>query len=180
MKLHKIPIEGAFLIEMNSNRDERGIFTEAFVDQAFSDLSEFKFQVFQANLSTSVQAGTVRGLHWQADPYGQAKLVCSAEGVIQDVLVDVRPESKTFGMKFSPLIFRHHSAVYVPKGVAHGWQALTPGATLLYLVDAPWAPGQERGVRYDDPDVDVKWLLPPRLVSKKDLAWPNLRELKTG
>lgn len=178
MKIHTTEIEGVLLVEMNSHRDDRGIFTEVFVDKAFSDAAGFKFEAYQANLSTSMDGGTVRGLHWQADPFGQAKLVSGVAGIIYDVVVDVRPESKTFGKHLSPVLLRHRGAVYIPKGVAHGWQAGTDDATLLYLVDAPWVRGQECGLRYDDPDVGISWPLPPKKVSQKDLAWPCLRELK--
>lgn len=177
MKIHKTSIIGATLIEPHINKDDRGTFTEILKREEFERLSGLKFNPIQMNLSTSSEAGTVRGLHFQMDPHGQSKIVWCVSGVLQDVIVDAREKSPTYGKYYSIVLMPHKEALYIPKGVAHGWQALTDNATLLYWVDTPWVKEAEYGVSFDDEDLEIPWGMKPKNVSTKDKLLPCLRDL---
>jgi dTDP-4-dehydrorhamnose 3,5-epimerase len=116
-------------------------------------------------------------MHWQAAPMGQGKIVYAVSGSVYDAVVDVRKESGTYGMSFGVELFPQSNALFVPKGVAHGYQALSEGATLMYLVDAAYSPAHERGLRYDDVEAAIGWPVPAVNVAPKDLRWPTFREL---
>lgn len=176
MKLNKTSIEGAHLIELHLNKDDRGLFTEILKREEFERLSGLKFNPLQMNLSTSQEAGTVRGLHYQRDPHGQSKIVWCVSGVLQDVIVDAREHSPTYGKYYSIVLQPHKEALYIPKGVAHGWQSLTDNATLLYWVDAPWVQLAETGVAFDDEDLNIPWGMKPKNVSTKDKLLNCLRD----
>ena len=175
MKLHKTSVQDAFLIVLEPHLDDRGLFTEGFVKDRLGKAG-LKFDVLRMNFAMSDRAGTVRGLHWQADPWSQGKIVYSVSGNIFDVIVDVRPGSGTYGMSFTTTLTPLANAVFVPRGVAHGWQALDDKAKIMYLVDNEYMPSHERGLRYTDPA--VIWPLPPVMVSERDLGWPMFRELE--
>ncbi len=129
----------------------------------------------QANVSTNIRAGTVRGMHFQREPHAEVKLVRCTKGAIYDVIVDMREGSAThlrwFGAELSE---QNGLAMYVPKGFAHGYQALSDGATAFYMVSAFYAPQSEGGVRYDDPRLAIGWPRPISELSDKDARWPLL------
>lgn len=177
MRVHNTPVHGVKLIELEPHLDERGIFAEGFVKAAWAK-EGIDFDVLQVNLSKSDRAGTIRGMHWQADPHSQGKIVYAVSGAVFDAVVDVRKASGTYGMSCGYELFPQANALFVPKGVAHGFQALSDGATLLYLVDAPYSKACERGLRYDDMEAGIKWPLPVVNVAPKDLKWPTFRELE--
>lgn len=130
--------------------------------------------VAQVNTSWNASAGTLRGLHYQLEP-PEAKLLRCVHGAVYDVVVDVREGSPThlqwFGVQLRAADRR---AVYVPAGVAHAYLALTDGAEVLYSTSSPYTPGQERGLRWDDPRLAIDWPAPVTVVSDKDAAWPLL------
>lgn len=167
---------GVKYIELVPFVDERGIFTESYVKAEWAKAG-IDFEVTQANLSKSETPGTIRGMHWQEDPVGQGKIVFAVSGRVYDAVVDARRTSYTFGRSVGFELFPQVNALFIPKGVAHGFQALTEGATLLYLVDAKYSPPHERGLRYDDPDTGIQWPLPAVNVAMKDLKWPTLKEI---
>src|ERR1041384_2811421 len=123
MKVHKTPVEGAFLIELDAFADVRGVFAEAFNRDKLRPHG-LLFDVRMMNFSFTEKAGTVRGMHWQAKPYAQAKIVFSARGRIFDAIVDVRSGSTSLGAVFSVELLPQANALYIPPGVAHGCQAL--------------------------------------------------------
>lgn len=129
----------------------------------------------QASVSTNTRAGTVRGMHFQREPHAEVKLVRCTKGAIYDVIVDMREGSAThlrwFGAELSE---QNGLAMYVPKGFAHGYQALSDGATAFYMVSAFYAPQSEGGVRYDDPRLAIGWPRPISELSDKDARWPLL------
>ena len=130
----------------------------------------------QANLSTNLKAGTVRGLHFQHTPHGETKLVQCAKGSIYDVVVDIREESPTYlqwaGVELSD---SNGMMIYVPAGFAHGYQTLSDAANVVYLVSEFYAPEAEGGLRYNDPKLAIKWPLAVSAISEKDGQWPLLR-----
>jgi len=129
----------------------------------------------QANISTNARAGTVRGMHFQREPHAETKLVRCVKGAIYDVIVDMRKASETFLRWFGAELSDDNGlAMYVPKGFAHGYQAMTNGATAFYMVSAYYEPSSEGGLRADDPKLAITW---PRTVSglsDKDARWPLL------
>lgn len=165
-----------FAIELEFHRDPRGFLAEIFVADRFERTGR-PFQAGRSILSRSSLSGTVRGMHYQAEPKPQAKLVYCVRGRVHDVVVDVRPGSPTFGRHVAfELTEDNGRGIFVPEMCAHGWQALTDGAEILYLVQGDYSPTHERGLRFDDPAVGIAWPVPVRTVSEKDQRWPALAQ----
>jgi dTDP-4-dehydrorhamnose 3,5-epimerase len=168
----KLP--GAFIVELEKKPDDRGFFSRAFCAREFAEHG-VKWQVAQANLSHNHTKGTIRGMHYQVPPATEPKFIRCIRGAVWDVIIDMRPESPTyldhFGIELSA---DNYTALYVPDMFAHGNQALTDGAELLYLVGEYYTPGYERGVRYDDPAIGIDWPIPVTIISEKDATWPLL------
>lgn len=173
MKVEKTPIRDAWLVELAPHLDDRGVFVEMFVQRRL-EAQGVRFDAKMANLSTNDRAGTLRGMHWQAEPFAQAKIVYAAAGKFFDAIVDMRDDSATFGQSFWVELVPQMNALYVPPGVAHGCQALEDDSRLLYLVDGVYKPSHERGIRYDDPDAGIPWPKPAGTVSSRDLGWPTI------
>jgi dTDP-4-dehydrorhamnose 3,5-epimerase len=175
-ELHPTPIQG--LLELNTQpfADQRGVFLNAFraAEPAFQEAWGER-GVAQVNLSRTEAVGTIRGLHRQATPYSEAKLVRCLRGRVWDVAVDLRPASPTWGLwhaaELSP---DRGNALLIPEGCAHGFQVLEAGSELLYLHSGPWVPEAETGVRFDDPQLAIPWPLPPLGLSGRDLGLPLL------
>jgi dTDP-4-dehydrorhamnose 3,5-epimerase len=150
------------------------MFARAFCAQEFS-AQGLETAFVQANISTTARAGTVRGMHFQREPHAEVKLVRCVKGAIYDVIVDMREGSQTYLRWFGAELSDDNGlAMYVPKGFAHGYQALTDSATAFYMVSAYYAPQAESGLRCDDPRLAIAW---PRAVSDlsdKDAKWPLL------
>ncbi|TMG34986.1 MAG: dTDP-4-keto-6-deoxy-D-glucose epimerase [Chloroflexi bacterium] len=175
MKFHSTEVAGAFIVEPEPRRDDRGFLARTFCVEEFGQHG-LHFAPVQSYQSRSHRKGTVRGLHYQVAPAAESKLVRCIVGAIYDVILDVRPDSPTYLRSFGvELAADNRLALYVPELVAHGTQALTDGAELLCLAGHAYAPECERGVRYDDPILGNRWPLPTVEVSLKDLAWPPLR-----
>lgn len=173
MKTQNTPIAGAALISLDLFRDNRGAFAEGFVREKLAALG-INFDIQRVNLVRNEKAGTVRGMHWQADPWAQGKIVMAASWRIFDAIVDVRPDSPTYGKSYGIILYPQENALFIPRGVAHGCQALDDGASLLYLVDNEYKPALERGI---SPAGAIDWPLPLVNVAPRDLSWPTLKEL---
>jgi dTDP-4-dehydrorhamnose 3,5-epimerase len=173
MKFIKASIEGAFIIEMEEKSDDRGFFARTFCSEEFSahGLSPLRPQT---NFSHNPRAGTLRGFHYQLPPHGEAKTIRCLRGSIYDVLIDLRPASKTY-LKWQGVLLEasQHKAFYIPEGCAHGYLTLEDETSVLYDVSASYEPCSEKGIRYDDPLFKIKWPGEIRIVSAKDKAWPN-------
>ncbi len=174
MVFHETKLKGAFVVELDKKEDDRGFFARAFCAREFEDHG-LRPQVVQANMSYNHLKGTVRGMHYQVAPASEPKFIRCISGAIWDVIIDMRPDSPTYlqhvGVELSAA---NRRAIYVPDMFAHGNQALTDGAELLYLVGEFYTPGCERGVRFDDPAIGIEWPLPVTVISEKDSAWPLL------
>ena len=167
MRSTALALPGVLLIQPDVYADERGCFWEAW-SACTSGLS---CTFVQDNCSFS-QAGVLRGLHAQHEPYAQAKLVGVLNGAAFDVAVDVDERSPTFGQYVSALLTgENHHMLFIPAGYAHGFLALED-TLLSYKCSAPYSPNHEYGIRYDDPALAIAWPQTPRLVSPKDLALP--------
>lgn len=175
MILKPSKLHGVSLIEPEAYRDDRGVFSEVYNKARLAEHGIF-FPVEQVNVSMSLRAGTVRGLHYQEEPYGQQKLVRCLAGDIFDVIVDLRPDSNTYRKYVSfKLVEGSFSSVLVPVGCAHGYQALKDFAEVQYLVSAPWNKDAERGIHPEDPAVGIKWPMPVMNLHPRDAAWPFLK-----
>lgn len=173
--IEPLAIPGAFRLEGRVARDERGAFRK-ILDVVADDIpTEFR-ELTEVAISHNSVAGTVRGLHWQADPFGQTKVVWAASGRLVDVLVDIRPESPEYGSWLSvELSADDASAVLIPTGVAHGFQTLDDATSVVYLMRGGYAPESARTLRYDDPTIGIDWPLPVSVISQNDRsgsAWP--------
>lgn len=167
------PLAGAFAVDPEPVGDERGSFARTFCAEEFDRLG-LEPAVAQCNVSTNVRRGTLRGLHWQEAPYGEAKLVRCTAGAIHDVIVDLRPESPTFcHWHAARLSAANGRALYVPRGFAHGFQTVADGSEVLYQMSTPFVPGSARGIRYDDPRFAIDWPLPVAVVSERDASYPD-------
>jgi dTDP-4-dehydrorhamnose 3,5-epimerase len=170
----KLPIDGAFLIELEPRSDERGSFARAYCRREM-EAQGIQFEVVQCNLARTHQAGVVRGLHYQEPPAEEQKLVRCLSGAVLDALIDMRPGSSTYRAVYhTRLDAENRRALFIPSGIAHGYQTLAAATEFFYMTDQFYAPGLERGVRFDDPKLAVPWPLPPRDVAERDRAWPSL------
>jgi dTDP-4-dehydrorhamnose 3,5-epimerase len=174
MRFSQLSVNDAHLIDVEWHGDERGGFARTFCTREFAEHG-IEMSIAQCNISRTRRRGTVRGLHYQLAPAAEAKLLRCISGATHHVLLDMRRESVTYGQT-AAVELRAESAValYVPPLCAHGHQALTDGAELLYMTSHPHDPEHERGVRHDDPALGVAWPLPVVLVSAKDRSWPLL------
>jgi len=173
------PIAGVLELVGQPFADHRGAFLNAYRIQepAFADTWGDR-PIAQVNLSRTEAVGTVRGLHLQAPPHSEAKLVRCLRGRVMDVAVDLRPGSATYGqwhaVELSP---DAANALLIPEGCAHGFQVLDAGSEMLYLHSGAWVPEAETGVRFDDPRLAIPWPLPPIGLSERDLGLPLLESL---
>ena len=174
MRFTPTGLAGAYLIHLAPNVDERGLFARAFCAREFA-AHGLETSYVQANISTNARAGTVRVMHFQRSPDAEVKLVRCVNGAIYDVIVDMREGSQTYLRSFgAELSDEQGLMMYVPKGFAHGYQALTNGASVFYMVSAFYAPHSEGGLRFDDPKLAIKWPRAVADVSDKDARWPLL------
>lgn len=152
--------------------DERGFFTETYKESDYLDLGIPSF--VQDNLSES-HKGVIRGLHWQASPFGQGKLISCLQGSILDVAVDIRHTSPTFGQHVAIRLTENDSqSLWVPEGFAHGFQALEDKTKVHYKVTNYWHKESERSLYFQDKDINIEWIAIPVIASVKDLASPGL------
>jgi dTDP-4-dehydrorhamnose 3,5-epimerase len=177
MKFTELEIPGVFLIQPNVVGDTRGYFMEAYKKQKYTQfIGQHEF--IQDNESCSLQ-GVLRGLHYQLEPYAQSKLVRVLQGTVLDVAVDIRKGSPTFGQHIvMELSGENKRQLFIPKGLAHGFYVISERAVFSYKVDNPYSPTHDRGIRYDDPDINVDWQIKsdfPMIVSEKDRKLPFLK-----
>lgn len=174
MKIHPLPLTGLALIETAPLQDERGRFTRLFCESELSALRPH-LHWSQINHSRTSHRGTVRGMHFQYPPAAEAKLIRCLRGRVFDVAVDLRAGSATF-LRWHAVELGEDSPMqyFIPEGYAHGFQALSDDAELLYMHTAPWDPRHEGRLRHDDPRLGIRWPLPVSQVSEKDRAAPLL------
>ena len=174
MIFHPTTLRDAWLIDLEKRGDERGYFARTMCTSEFATHGMATSYV-QQNVSTSAKAGTLRGLHFQRQPYAEAKLVRCSRGAIVDVIVDLRPDSPTF-MKHEGFELNEANAreLYVPPGFAHSFITVTDQVEVTYLVSSPYTPTAEFGLRYDDPALGIQWPREVTTISDKDASWPLL------
>ena len=172
-----LEIPDVILIEPKVFEDERGFFLETYKKEDFDEKAGIKGEFIQDNHSKS-KYGVLRGLHFQKEPYAQAKIVRCIRGEIYDVAVDLRKNLPTFG-KYTGVILSEYNRyqLYIPKGFAHGFLVLSDAAEVIYKVDNVYASDYETGLIWNDPDVNIPWPNDNPILSQKDQKLPTLREL---
>ncbi|HUF48526.1 MAG TPA: dTDP-4-dehydrorhamnose 3,5-epimerase [Vicinamibacterales bacterium] len=175
MQFHDTTIPGVRLVEADVFPDERGLFVRAWVADEFATAG-LETGVTQASLATNTRRGTVRGLHYQVAPFEEVKVIRAVKGVVWDVALDLRRGSPTWGRWFGVELGQdNHRMLYIPPGVAHGYQPLTDDAVVFYFVSAPYSPNHQRGVRWNDPQFAIAWPLgTPTCLSERDAAFSDV------
>lgn len=180
MNIEESPIRGSFVIQPKVFEDHRGYFFESFSQQRLDEALGYSPRFVQDNQSSS-KYGVIRGLHLQLGDYAQAKLVRALEGIILDVIVDVRPESEQFGEVFAiELSVENKTQLFIPRGFAHGFAVLSETATIHYKADSYYNKESESGLRFNDPSLNIDWKLKEDeiITSEKDLLLPTLEEFR--
>ena len=173
-------LKGAFIIDLEQKSDHRGFFARTFCAQEFAEHG-LKPNIAQCNLSLNYKKGTIRGMHYQLAPASETKLVRCTRGAIYDVIVDLRPESRTYLAHIAvELSADNRRYLYIPENFAHGYQTLTDDAEVAYQMGEFYRPGYAHGLRYDDPILDIEWPLSINELSEKDANWPLLESVLVG
>jgi dTDP-4-dehydrorhamnose 3,5-epimerase len=168
----EIGFNGAYLVEPEFVRDERGSFARTWCQQEF-ETHGLNPCLVQCNISFNKKRGTLRGMHYQIAPYEEAKLVRCTMGAMYDVILDLRPSSKTFKQWFSvELTAGNYRALYIPEGFAHGFQSLEDNTEVFYQMSEFYHLESARGIRWDDPAFGVSWPINAPVISEKDKNFP--------
>ena len=174
MKFVRLAIDGAWQIVPTRSEDERGYFMRTWCREAFAEaIGPVDF--VQTSQSYNRQAGTLRGLHYQRAPHGEAKLVRCIRGAIYDVIADIRPQSRTYGHWLAfDLSQDNGHALFIPEGVAHGFQTLEDESEVAYQISAPYRADMAAGVRWNDRTLNIDWPLRVSVMSRRDMELPDL------
>lgn len=165
-------LKGAYQIDFEPRNDERGFFARSFCQNEFA-AHGLKTTIAQCNVSFNKNKGTLRGMHFQVPPKAEAKLVTCTRGAIYDVIIDLRPESRTYcAWTAVELTAENYRMLYVPEGFAHGFQTLEDNTEVFYQMFEFYSPEHAGGVRWDDPAFGITWPLPAPVMSGKDRAYP--------
>jgi len=182
LEVKTLAIAGVLELVPKRFGDDRGYFCEVYNRQRFGEETGTAIGFVQTNQSLSDDKATLRGLHFQAPPFAQTKLVWVVRGAVFDVAVDIRLKSPTYGKWASALLSAEKgNQILVPAGFAHGFLTLEPDTIVQYQVDNPYAPAQDRGIRWDDPEIGIDWPLAGAVptLSKRDAVFPRLGEIET-
>jgi dTDP-4-dehydrorhamnose 3,5-epimerase len=169
-------LAGAFIVDLEPHKDNRGFFARLFCQNEFA-AHGLKPLVAQANIGANRRRGTVRGMHFQFPPAAETKYVRCVRGAVLDIIVDLRPESPTYLRHAAvELSARNQRGIYIPERFAHGYQTLEDDTDTIYMVGEFYTPGVEGGLRHDDPILGLRWPLPVEVISEKDRNWKLLEE----
>ena len=174
MIFQETKLSGVFEIRLEPVRDSRGFFARSWCQKEFENRG-LDPKVVQCNVSFNKKKGTLRGMHYQAAPNAEAKLVRCSSGSVYDVVIDLRPQSPTF-KQWIPVVLRSsdRNMIYVPKGCAHGFLTLEDDTEIFYQMSEFYSAESSRGVRWNDPAFAIKWPLPPAVISERDAGYPLL------
>ena len=179
MIFNQAKLKGAYIIEVQSLEDDRGFFARTFCQKEF-EKHGLNPHVAQCNISYSRKKGTLRGMHYQVAPFGEAKLVICVSGSIYDVIIDLRPDSPTYcewmAMELTARGPRH--MLYVPENFAHGFQTLEDETQVFYQMSQLYHPESARGLRWNDPAFNIRWPDGQRIISEKDRSFPDFIRLR--
>ncbi|MEI4768836.1 dTDP-4-dehydrorhamnose 3,5-epimerase [Psychrobacillus sp. FJAT-51614] len=179
MKFIKTNLIDAYLFEPDVYGDHRGFFMESFNAKVFEEQG-FSFKFIQDNHSLSAEPGTIRGLHYQLEPYAQTKLIRVTKGAVYDVILDIRSGSPTYG-KWEGFILTEDNKrqLLVPKGFAHGYCTLVNNTEVQYKVDNYYSPDHDRGICWDDSNLNIDWPVTNPILSEKDEKHPHLNDIQS-
>ena len=173
MIFKETPLKDAFVIDLERQEDERGLFARSW-DQREFEARGLNPRLVQCNVSFNTKKGTLRGMHYQAKPYEEAKLVRCTRGAIYDVIIDLRPDSSTFKQwKGEELTADNYRMMYVPDGLAHGFLTLKDRTEVSYQMSQIHVPASARGIRWDDPAFGIRWPIRVQVISDRDKNYPN-------
>ena len=168
LKFKELTLKGVFLIELEKNEDERGFFARAWDKKEFEN-NGLNSNLFQCNISFNKNKGTIRGMHFQKDPYAEAKTIRCTRGKVFEVMIDIRINSPTFHKWISvELDEKKYELLYVPEGFALGFQTLSENTELYYQMSEYYYPEKSGGIKWNDPKIQIKWPLDCSVISKKD------------
>jgi dTDP-4-dehydrorhamnose 3,5-epimerase len=180
MKFEQLEANGLWVVEQERRTDERGWLSRTFCKSEFEQIG-FNGEWVQHNHTLTQRAGSIRGMHYQLQPFSEIKLVRCIVGAIYDVVIDLREGSPTFLQHYGvELTAANGRMLFIPKGFAHGFQTLSDGVELLYCHSQFYSPGSEYGLHYADPKLQIKWPLPASLISEKDQFYGFLKNDFTG
>lgn len=173
MRFTQTPIPGAYVLEMERKEDERGYFARSWCADEFRNMG-LEDRIAQCSVSFNHRRGTVRGMHYQLRPHEEAKVVRCTRGRIFDVIVDIRPQSARFGEAFSiELNSANGTMLYIPEGVAHGFQTLEDRTEVFYQIATPYHPESAGGFRWNDKAFHISWPLAITIISDRDRTFPD-------
>ena len=179
MIFEETPLAGAYLIHQERIADERGFFARTWSRDEFG-AHGLTTDIVHTNTSFSSRRGTLRGMHWQDEPYRESKLVRCTAGAIYDVVVDLRSDSATFGRHVgATLSAENGTMMYCPEGFAHGFITLTEEVEIAYQMSQVYSPEHARGARWDDPFFAITWPLSPTVMSERDRNYPDFAPTST-
>jgi len=174
MKFVQLPLKDAFIIEAEPFIDSRGLFERIFCKNEFNKINHKK-EIVQINHSLTKQKGAIRGMHFQLPPYTEIKIVKCINGMVFDVIIDIRKNSLTFLNWHSEILSKDNmKMLYIPEGFSHGFQTLEENCELLYFHTEFYTPQYEKGLRYNDPLINIKWNLEVTEISDKDKNYPSI------
>ncbi len=175
MKITQTKINGVYIIEPEPREDSRGYFARVFAKEELNKAG-IDFSIVHINRSLSKEKGVIRGMHYQAKPKEEDKIIQCLAGEIFDVALDLRPNSKTFGQWVSEVLNPDNKKMLLlPKGCAHGFQTLKENSVVEYFVTEYYAPDFEKGVRYNDSNFNIDWPIKDAVLSEKDANWPDFK-----
>ncbi len=173
MEFRETGLPGAWTLELTPHTDERGLFARIWCRREFQEKG-LATELVQASISWNRSRGILRGMHYQAAPFEEDKLVRCIAGRIHDVIIDLRPDSATYCRTAAvELSAENRRSIYVPKGFAHGFQVLEDGSEVLYHMSEFYAPDHGRGVRWDDPVFGIDWPLDDPILNLRDRTYPD-------
>ena len=175
MIFRETKLAGAYLIEPERREDERGFFARTWCQEEFTKHG-LEARLVQCSISFNRLRGTLRGMHYQAEPFPETKLVRCTQGAVYDVIVDLRPQSPTFKEHLSAILTSENRLMlYIPRLFAHGFLTLEDQSEVFYQMSDPYSPDHARGVRWDDPAFDIPWPEEPKVISARDRTYADFR-----
>jgi len=167
-------LKGAYMIDLEPHRDDRGFLARTFCVDEFRQRG-LNPKLVQTSISVNIKKGTLRGMHYQDAPFQEAKVVRCTRGALYDVIIDLRRDSKTFRQwTFAELTVDNRRMFYIPEHFAHGFQTLQDDTEILYYMSEFFHPESARGFRWDDPAFNIQWPIPQPILSPKDQSYPDV------
>lgn len=173
MILTPAPLPGAWLVDLERREDSRGFFARTWCRSEF-EAKGLDARLVQCSMSRNPRRGTLRGMHWQAAPHEETRLVRCSRGAIWDVIIDLRPGSPTYTRHFAvELTTEDNRALYIPAGFAHGFVTLVDDSDVVYQMSEFYQPGSSRGVRWNDPAFGIAWPVAEPILHPRDASYPD-------